>query len=215
VLHSFTNECEPEGGLVFDDVGNLYGTTFAGGMFGGGAAFQLAASPGGTWTYSPIYEFDPGIEDGAGPVGAMAFDSLGNLYGATNAGGTFSAGTVFELTLDSGTWTENIVHDFAGGSDGASPAGDLVLDSSGNIFGATTFGGGGTSFGSIFRLQPGQGGTWTETVFGMGHGPRGESPHGALLLDGRGHIYGTTLDGGRTKNGVYGHGVVFRLNMGH
>lgn len=214
VLHSFASECSPAGGLVFDDAGNLYGTTFFGGTFNGGAAFQLSPSPGNNWTYAPIYEFNPNENDAEKPVGTMVFDSSGNLYGATYAGGSFGLGTVFELTPNSGAWAENILHNFAGGNDGSTPSGNLIFDGEGNVYGVTSYGGGGKSLGTIFKLEPSQGGNWTETVFGMGNGPRGAQPNGPLLLDGKGNVYGTTGDGGRTKNGVYGHGVVFRLNIG-
>lgn len=215
-LYDFGDDgCSPESDVTFDSAGNLYGTTILGGMWNAGTIFQLSPSPGGSWSYSAIHEFNPNVKDGFRPEGGVIFDSAGNLYGTTSGGGDTGWGAVFELTPDEGSWTENILYSFAGGNDGAVPIYDLVFDTLGNLFGTTNNGGGSKGYGTLFRLTPNQDGTWTERSFSMGNGPRGVNPIGPLLLDGKGHAYGTTSDGGRNKNGQIGHGVVFRLNIGN
>jgi uncharacterized repeat protein (TIGR03803 family) len=215
-LYSFTGDgCNPAGGLVFDAGGNLYGVTGTGGTWNGGTAYKLSPLPDGTWASSILHEFNPNIKDGVAPQSGMIFDSLGNLYGTTLGGGVSGQGTVFELTPSGGSWTENILFSFAGGDkDGAGPVSNLVFDPSGNLYG-TTWIGGLNNYGTIYGLKPSQNGTWTESVFVMGNGPRGAHPNGPMLLDGKGHAYGTAADGGRAKNGQIGYGVVFRLNIGN
>ncbi|MFZ0320198.1 MAG: choice-of-anchor tandem repeat GloVer-containing protein, partial [Candidatus Sulfotelmatobacter sp.] len=98
-----------------------------------------------------LYSFS-GPPDGLGPVAGLVRDTAGNLYGATPAGGNTSAeqcengtngcGVVFELTNSGGTWTESVIHTFVPGSgDGINPYGYLILDSAGNLYGTTEFGG--------------------------------------------------------------------------
>lgn len=180
----------PLGGLVIDPAGNFYGTASKNGPLNGGVVFELFPSQGGEWTYEVIYAFDALFgPDGNSPATGLTFDGSGNLYGTTVLGGTFGFGTVFQLTNNQGSWTENLLHNFAGGNDGASPLGSLVLDTSGNIFGTTQQGGGSQSLGTAFKLTTGQ---WRENVFPFQSVPgRGAHPAAPLLLDGTGGIYGT------------------------
>src|ERR1017187_10338672 len=101
VLHSFGNGTDgtyPEGGLIFDAAGNLYGTTWGGGAQGnGGTVFELTTAAGGTWPERGLHNFGSGA-DGAHPGAGLVFDAAGNLYGTTRGGGTYGGGTVFELT---------------------------------------------------------------------------------------------------------------------
>jgi len=111
--------------------------------------FELSPNLSGGWTEQVIYNFTgySNPSDGAGPSGALVFDRKGNLYGEAIAGGvsatTAGAGTVFQLTPNSnGTWTEKVLYSFAGGTDAGLAYGEgLVLDSAGNIHGATSGGG--------------------------------------------------------------------------
>lgn len=153
----------PNGGLVIDAKGNLYGVTAYGGtgdciLFGGrdgcGTVYELSppSQPGGTWTKTTIYSFQGG-SDGYLPIGNLTFDENGNLYGATQYGGGFGScnapfyqycGTIFELNTPptpTGQWTEKVLYSFKGGSDGANPNGGLTLDKYGAIYGTTFFGG--------------------------------------------------------------------------
>jgi uncharacterized repeat protein (TIGR03803 family) len=126
----------PEGNLIFDTAGNLYGTTDSGGTADNGTVFELQPTGSGSWTEIVLHSFT-GKPDGAGPAAGVIFDTAGNLYGTTIGGGASEYGTVFELTPTSGTWTETVLYTFTDGADGAIPWAGLVLDSSGNLYGET------------------------------------------------------------------------------
>ncbi len=157
VLYSFaggaTDGSDPQAGLAMDGSGNLYGTTSAGGASGNGTVFELIApkTANGKWTEKLLYSFGSGT-DGAAPVGGVSFDSAGNLYGTTSAGGTGGYGTVFQLQPGT-VWKENILHDFQNAADGATPYAGLVSDASGNFYGAATDGGN-NGGGTVFELSP-------------------------------------------------------------
>jgi uncharacterized repeat protein (TIGR03803 family) len=158
LLHSFeydgTDGFFPEGGLVFDSSGNLYGTTdFGGGDGAYGTVFELSPLTGGGWTEKVLYAFGTS-NTGSYPTGTPIFDSAGNLYGTTFSGGSYGGGAVFELTSSAGgTWTENLLHSFGNGADGSAPWGGVVLDSQGNLYGATLDGGADGS-GTVFEVTP-------------------------------------------------------------
>ena len=99
VLHSFqggTDGSYPPAGLTFDAAGNLYGTTAQGGTNNSGTVFELTPGAGGTYTEKVLHSFIN--TDGYLPQAGLVFDTAGNLYGTTIEGGTYLAGTVFELT---------------------------------------------------------------------------------------------------------------------
>jgi uncharacterized repeat protein (TIGR03803 family) len=196
------------GSLVFDQAGNLYGTTSVGGLTGTGCSsagcgtvFELSppASQGGSWTDSVIYEFSPG---GASyPIGGVVVDGAGNLYGTTSSGGTDGWGTVYELQpplVVGGPWTEQVLHSFANGADGAGPQASVTIGKKKEIYG-TTAGGGAAGFGTVFELIPpaGGGGAWKEIILhNFIGGKDGANPNGGVILDSAGKLYGTTVAGG-------------------
>src|ERR1035441_2292976 len=92
----------------------------------------------------------------------MLFDNAGNLYGTASGGGSNGYGVAFKLTPDGATWTETVLYNFAGGTDGANPQNGLIVDSAGNFYG-TTQAGGAYGGGTVFELSP-SGGGWTEQV---------------------------------------------------
>ncbi len=209
LIHSFaggTGGQLPTGGVTLDASGNLYGTTLGGGTSGQGTAFKLSPNGGG-WTHTVLHHFGTGT-DGRHPGGrgALVFDQAGNLYGATVDGGSSNAGVVFRLSPSGSTWTETVLHHFAGGSDGANPLGSLLLDASGNIYG-TTSEGGASGNGTVYRLTP-SGSTWTKSVvFDFTGGANGHSPFAGVIADPAGNLYGTTV------GGVFGGGgVVYQLS---
>jgi len=212
VLYSFTGQSDgavPEGDLVFDQAGNIYGTTFAGGqgncvpLFSGcGAVYELTPSQG-QWTPTVLHTFT-GLSDGGAPTSGLIFDQAGNLYSTTYAGGAYSLGTVFELTPSGSGWTESVLHDFAGGNDGANPEAGLVFDSSSNLYGVTAFGGG-HIYGTAFELQASNGGFSYSILYNFG--VESESPVPTLTLDSAGNLYGTAQSGG-----TGGVGAVFKLS---
>ena len=144
------------------------------------------------------------------PVGALALDPSGALYGATQLGGAAGNGAVFSLKppeRSDGTWKETILYDFASEGDGRVPVGSLVIGKDGSLYGVTAYGGAG--YGTIFRLTSpaADGAGWTETVlYQFKGGADGANPRAGLVADANGALYGTTLWGGAS-----GHGTVFKL----
>jgi uncharacterized repeat protein (TIGR03803 family) len=207
VLYAFKGGADGDGsnpiGLVFDQAGNLYGTTSGGGTYGHGTVYELSSS-GGTWTDNVLHVFGSG-SDGSTPYrSVLVFDNVGNLYGTTSLGGANGYGTVFQLTPSGSGWTENVIYNFQGENDGGYPYSGLIFDQSVNIYGtATDFGTGGG--GTIFELSP-SGGGWTYSVLYSIPGPTGYScgPAWALVMDAAGNLYDTTqCDGANTLGNVF------------
>ncbi len=226
VLYEFgapNSGADPQGPLVFDAAGNLYGTTQSGGAYGWGTVFQLSPGPGG-WTQTELYSFTSG-KDGGAPYAGLAIDAAGNLYGTTVLGGDLGGvncyveggcGTVFELSRDSGgKWTETVLYAFGGGRDGNAPEAAVTLDSQGNIYGTTTNGGSQTSYGygTVFRLTN-TAGVWKESVLHrFTDGTDGGYPVSSVTVDAAGNVYGTTAGGGNEAcNPPHGCGLVFKLS---
>jgi uncharacterized repeat protein (TIGR03803 family) len=207
ILYSFSKAGgdgqAPWSGVIFDSAGNLYGTTSAGGANGAGTVFELMppAPPSSQWTEKILYSFLNDGVDGQKPLASVVFDSTGNLYGTTFDGGTSGYGTVFELSPVGDGWVETLLHTFPFSGDGQNPRGSLILDSSGNVYGMTLFGGGGS--GIVFELSPSSGGEWTEAVLhNFANGSDGGYPTGGLIFDSLGNLYGITEIGGATDAGT-------------
>lgn len=210
VLYSFTNKADsalPQAGVIFDNFGNLYGTTL-------GTVFKLTPNSRGEWTESVIYTF--GQSSGGGPLGDLVFDTQGNLYGTTAFGANGSCsyqgcGAVFKLIpQNDGSWRETTLHVFTDADgDGAKPSSGVVLDSAGNVYGTTSYGGTGSCIsgdpingptlgcGTIYKLHP-SGERWTETVLysfvhESGYGVYPSSP---VFFDHPDHVLGLTKAGG-------------------
>lgn len=152
VLYSFqggTDGANPVGGVIVDRAGNLYGTTFDGGINGGGTVYELSPS-NGSWTFTVLYSFVGGY---GGPYNKLTFDTRGNLYGFTNSEGAHGFGEIFKLTPSNGAWTLTALYDFPGGTDGGFPYGSVAVDSAGNVFGTAVVGGS-SNQGVIFEITP-------------------------------------------------------------
>jgi len=162
VLYTFAGGADgggPEGNLVRDSAGNLYGTTFNGGIgtsncaLGCGTVYKVSVAGAKTVLYNFV-----GGSDAAHPTTGVVRDVNGNLYGATPYGGNgcggAGCGAVYEI---SSTGEETLLYSLPGGADGASPVGGVIRDSQGNLYG-TTFGGGSANCsggcGIIFKLTP-------------------------------------------------------------
>jgi uncharacterized repeat protein (TIGR03803 family) len=213
VIYSFSGSdgASPSAGVIFDNAGNIYGTTTAGSPVGYGTVFQLTRSDSG-WTEKTLYAFQNG-SDGAYPVGGLIFDRSGNLYGTTSAAGSGSGGggTVFRLRPNSdGSWTFNVLYSFSGNY-GGGPQSTLVMDSERNLYG-TTQSDGAHSFGSVFKLTR-SGHMWTYfDLYDFTFGSDGYLPYGSLILDANGNLYGTTAQGGNLSGCMgNGCGVVFEI----
>lgn len=201
----------PEGGLIADSGGNLYGTASEGGAMGYGTVFKLAPPAAGKrdWTETVIHQFTG--TDGGFPIGNLITDQTGNLYGTTSAYGTASKGVVFELAppaMGQTAWTESVLTTFSG-KNGSNPTGGLIADSAGNLYGTTELGGttegGGTSKnGTVFELTPPAAGhtAWTETVLISFGRTNGKTPYGSLVIDSAGNLYGTSANGGALQEGT-------------
>jgi uncharacterized repeat protein (TIGR03803 family) len=208
----------PMARLVFDRVGNLYGTTSDGGNLGNcpnggescGIVFELLHKSGGRWREKVLYTFTGGA-DGGRPIAEVTLDTHGNVYGTTLFSAGAGPGVVFELSRSGGRWKEIVLHSFAYGTDGQYPHAGMVFDSSGNLYGTTAFGGT-DGAGTIFELSF-SGGQWQETVIRNFDGADGDNPVATPIVDAAGNLYGTTEYGGVLSacSGL-GCGVVFELS---
>jgi uncharacterized repeat protein (TIGR03803 family) len=218
VLYSFvggTDGVDPfSSGVVFDKLGNLYGTTEYGGTgpcssngnpAGCGTVFELSPNSNGTWTETVIHTFlGTPSGDGAFPFSGIVIDGDGNLYGTTwgggrnECGGDQGCGTVFELSPSAGEWDETVIFRFTPGAGGTNPYAGVVLDSTGNLYGAT-WQDAYNSHPQIFELKLAHG-QWNYHVLSV-------SPSDIpanLLIDPEGNLYGMGVDGGYKNNGMIG-----------
>ncbi|HEV3510663.1 MAG TPA: choice-of-anchor tandem repeat GloVer-containing protein [Candidatus Sulfotelmatobacter sp.] len=207
VLHNFgsgSDGTNPQGPLVFDSHGNLFGTTVTGGGLNGGTVYEMTLV-NGVWNEKVLHSFG-GTNDGYLAYGGLTLDAKGNVFGTTPVGGSnpclgLGCGIVFELVAANG-YSENTIHQFVGGADGINPNSKLAMDTSGNLYGSTLYGGGRgqcaagivtTTCGTIFELSPGSNGAWSEKILHRFGGGTGESePNSPLILDRNGNLYGET-----------------------
>lgn len=193
------------GDLVFDAAGNIYGTTEEGGVNqppcgpGCGTVYMLTRSQG-SWSETLIYQFGDG--PGFHPYAGVAFDGNGNLYGTVPFGGSGEVGLVYELSPANGSWSPSVVHNFQYESEGGVASAGVVIDSAGNLYGATGTGGTGGG-GTAFELSP-MGMDWT--FQGLYNFESTYHPWATLTMDAAGNLYGTTISGGRS-----GKGNIFKL----
>ena len=211
-LYSFQNVpdgANPGARVIFSPNGALYGTTYAGGAgcngVGCGTVFKL--TPPATfcrnvlcsWDETVLHRFEGG-NDGFSPFAEVVFDRAGNLYGTTYGGGTYDSGTVYQMTSSG---AEGVIYSFTGGSDGALPQADVILDSVGNLYGTTSTNG---AYGTVYELTP-SGSRWIEhTLHGFENYGMGASPIGGVIFDASGDLFGTTV-----YSGSNGGGTVFEL----
>jgi uncharacterized repeat protein (TIGR03803 family) len=194
---------------VSDSGDNLYGATTNGGVCnsddGYGTVFKLA--PGGAETV--LYAFQGG-SDGSDPVGSVVGDTVGDVFGATVYGGVADGcggpgcGVVFEVSSEG---VETVLHTFQGATDGSQPAGGVIVDNSGNLFGTTSEGGGSANCvagcGTVFEVAA----DGVESILHVFQGGTdGCLPMAGLIVDNAGNFYGTT-----EGCGAVGHGTVFKL----
>ena len=213
LLHSFNGNdgANPEAALMMDPAGNLYGTTQQGGTYGKGTVFELIPNHG-KWTEKVLHSFNG--KDGAGPAASLIRDAAGNLYGTTWEGGApgsacfgYGCGTVVELLLNGGEWTEKVLHSFKQDGSGYSLADSLTLDTDGNLYGTTYYGGADETgcaaygCGTVFELIRNNG-KWTEKVLHSFNETDGGRPWAGVIFDSAGNLYGTTVAGGAMDAGT-------------
>lgn len=199
VLHAFSADSYPYGSVIFDKLGNLYGTAQK--ENGDAIVFELTPSRE-KWVLKVLHTFTGGY--GSGPNPDLVFDAQGNLYGTTYSGGSYGAGSVFELHPSKTGWTETVIYSFTGGNDGKYPVGGegVIFDRKGRLYGGTVYGGtdGG---GVVFQLTRQQDGQWVESVLDNFHCiPQ------SLVFDSAGNLYGATTS---IKGSKCGQGSVFQL----
>ena len=193
----------PNASLIMDAKGNLYGTTYYGGnpsqsCLPGGCGTVFKVTPAGAETV--LYRFSGA--DGANPFSGLVIDATGNLYGTTTWGGfyggdcfVYGCGTVFKLTPDG---TETVIYRFTD-IPNVSPAGPLVMDATGNLYG--------TAGNSVFKIAT----TGTESVlYNFSGGADGSYPE-VSLIDVQGNLYGVAGNGGTGGNCYGGCGTLFKL----
>jgi uncharacterized repeat protein (TIGR03803 family) len=209
VLHTFTGGADganPQASLVLDTAGDLYGTTYAGGVSNAGTVFEVTRAG----KKKVLHTFRGGV-DGANPVAGLAIDKAGNLYGTTTAGGSSGKGTVYTLSVPSvagGAWKERVLHSFGAGTDGTIPVAGVTLDTSGNLYG-TTSAGGTYGYGTVFQLKR-SASSWKENILhDFALGIDGGIPYAGLVVDSKGTFYGAATEGG--GGGTSGGGTVFEL----
>jgi uncharacterized repeat protein (TIGR03803 family) len=209
-------------GLTEDASGNLYGTTQFGGANDGGTVFKLDSAG----KFTVLYDFcsQANCTDGYLSYAGLIKDASGNLYGTTYSGGatngygggnsgpTTGGGTVFKLD-SAGKFT--VLHTFcaqAACADGGNPKGSLIEDSSGNLYGTTTFGGTPPLLGAgiAFKLDSAGNYTVLYNFCSQANCADGYLPYAGLIEDASGNLYGTTYMGGSVVNDNL-NGVIFRL----
>ena len=197
VLHSFTGDTDggsPIAGVIRDSEGNLYGTTYAGGLSGAGVVYKL--DTGGDETI--LYSFAGGA-DGRNPNAGVIRDAAGNLYGTTWDGG-LGFGVVYSVNP---AGDEKVLYSFTGGADGGLLMAGVTGDLSGNLYG-TASSGGVANEGVVYKVNA----AGHETVLYGFPGPaKGNLPYGGVIGDAAGNLYGTTDTGGSA-----GAGVVYKLD---
>lgn len=188
----------PNGPLIADAAGNLYGTTQ-------NDVFEVTTAGVAT----VLYSFQGLSGDGYFSQAGLVADAAGNLYGTCFLGGAIGGGTVFKLMpppAGSDAWSETILYSFTGNNDGAQPASSLIIDAAGNLYG-TTSGGGAYGSGTVFQLTP-SGTLNTLYSFAAGVSPwNGWTASASLIMDAAGNLYGTSPNGGPS-----GYGMVFELS---
>jgi uncharacterized repeat protein (TIGR03803 family) len=209
LLHSFAESqndgSRPQGALVMDDSGYLYGTTLTGGSLQSyGTVFRVKTDGSG---YQLLQRFSNCLgtsctgtqADPKSPAATVVLDGAGNLYGTTSYGGASQVGTLFKMRTD-GTGFE-FLHTFNGGeADGARPRASLILDGAGHLYGTTSMGGA-ADIGTVFMINTD--GTGLRVLHGFTGAPDdGREPIGSLLLDEAGNLYGTTYRGGPSNAGI-------------
>ncbi len=206
VLHAFTGPPDgrnPAAGVILDATGNLYGTTYWGGVHYRGTVFKISPSGDKTTLYNFL------AAHGANPNSTLVQDTNGALYGATQEGGAYNRGAVFELDNKA---RETVLYSFVGGTDGEGPIA-VIRGADGTVYGTTEYGGNtgcDSTCGTVFKLSPSGKKT---TLYSFTGGTDGGTPRGGLVQDSAGNLYGVTWGGGDVDcNSGYGCGTLFEVD---
>ncbi len=201
-LDSFngTNGTFPVAALIADAAGNLFGTTQNGWTSNAGTVFEIVNTGGSYGSPVTLTKFTG--SNGTNPTSVLLIDSAGNLFGTTYAGGASNKGTVWEIAKTGSSYSSpTTLASFSGSGNGMNPIDGLLVDAAGNLFG-TTSGGGSSGVGTIFELPKSgslYGSLSTLLTF---TGSNGSNPHGGLIADAAGNLFGTTIGGGTSNDGI-------------
>jgi uncharacterized repeat protein (TIGR03803 family) len=209
VLYSFSaagaDGADPSAGMTIAADGTMYSTTPDGGAFGAGTVFSLKKTSTG-WKQTVIQNLN-GTSTGGYPYEGLMMDAAGNLYGAAPTGGASGQGVIYRLSHTKKGWVDTVLHSFTNqNGDGSGLYWiDLISDTSGNIYGATSFGGT-NSTGMVWELvYSATKKSYSERIlyeFGASGSGDGNNPYGGLAMDSEGNLYGTTLYGGTSNLGA-------------
>ncbi len=238
ILHSFAgvdngqqvgDGADPNGALILDSKGAVYGTTYFGGNnqagkceggsggTGCGTVFKLIppTKKGGAWTERLLYLFRGG-QDASNPGAGVVFEKNGNLYGTTVFGPQDGWGTIFMVIKPEGktrTWTEQLIYRFKNGKDGNTPMAALLPASNGDLY--STVSGGRVTYGDVFEVKPPahRGDSWTlQVLYGFAGAPDAANPAASLTFGNGASLYGTTAQGGTGTACQGGCGTVFEVS---
>jgi uncharacterized repeat protein (TIGR03803 family) len=204
-LNGSSNGGYPYEGLMMDAAGNLYGAAPTGGASGQGVIYRLSRTKTG-WADKVLHSFTNANGDGSGLYWIdLISDTSGNIYGATSFGGTNGTGMVWELVYSETkkSYSERILYEFgaSGSGDGNNPYGGLAMDSAGNLYGTTLYGGT-SNIGTSYKLTK-NGTTWKETILHTFAGANdGAQSTGNPYIDAKGRVWGMTETGGTSDLGV-------------
>lgn len=223
ILHAFLGYSQkdgylPQAGLSFDAAGNMYGTTYQGGLNNQGSVFQLAPTKSG-WKYRVIHAFSSQNGGAYGPIGGITPGANGYYYGTTYYGGNaYNAGTIYRLFQARNAWVGQNVFYFLEGGDGIYPDSSLAMDAKGNMYGTTYYGGSGEACsqgcGTVYKMTAGKNNTYTQgVIYSFQAGDKdGQNPYygAGVTLDAKGNLYGTTYYGGK---GTQNAGTLYELKV--
>jgi uncharacterized repeat protein (TIGR03803 family) len=191
----------PNAGVILDKRGDLLGTGSTGGNFGCsiGCGVVYEVSKGSGWTETVLHAFDG--SDGEFPNAALLPSANGTLYGTTWYGGSSGNGAVFSLApAGGGGWKESLLYGFEGTTDGSAPAGGVVADPAGNLYG-TTYKYDGDNDGVAFELR--KHAAWKDSVlYRFTNNGGGEDPYAGMIMLTKGKLYGTAIESGPNDGGV-------------
>jgi uncharacterized repeat protein (TIGR03803 family) len=196
----------PSAGMTIAPDGTMYSTTPDGGAFQGGVIFSLKKTSTG-WKQTVIHSINFPSEGGF-PYEGLMRDAAGNLFGVAPVGGAAQNGVVYRLSHTKQGWVDKVLHSFTNqNGDGSGLYWiDLISDTSGNIYGATSFGGT-NSTGMVWELvYSTTKKSYSEKIlyeFGASGSGDGDNPYGGLVMDSKGNLYGTTLNGGSSNLGAF------------
>jgi uncharacterized repeat protein (TIGR03803 family) len=218
-LYSFTGGSDggvPDGPLIMDQAGDLFGTTSTGGANGDGTVFEVKKTNGAyaatPTTIASLTGSDNPLQNGSDAsfqIAGLLMDSAGDLFGTTVAGGADNDGAVFEIKFQNGSYdsTPTILYSFTNGTDGQHPTAGLLMDAAGDLFGTANDGPGASDqsigTGSVFALIPTDGSYVEFTIADFGAGPNeGSNASSGLTVDAAGDLFGTTVTS-INNNAVY------------